>query len=116
MYEMLSLISDAIATYEQVTDAQTRANNPRKTIRALQKLTDLDPENVAARIRYAEALSKLNKTEETTAAFRTGAELLKQQGRFDDFLKVGERLLFHQPDDFEFARELAAIYLERGDA
>ncbi|HEY2735495.1 MAG TPA: tetratricopeptide repeat protein, partial [Polyangiales bacterium] len=116
MYEMLSLVSDAIATYEQVADAHTRANNPRKAIKALQKIAELDPQNVAARIRYAEALSKLNKPEEAAEAFRTGAELLKEQGRFDDYLKVGERLLFHQPDNYPFARELAAMYLERGDA
>jgi tetratricopeptide (TPR) repeat protein len=116
MYEMLSLVSDAIQTYEQVADAHTRAGNPRKALKALQKAAELDSENVASRIRYAEALSKLNKPDEAAAAFRDGAQLLRKQGRLDDFLKVGERLLFHQPDDYEFARELAAIYLERGDA
>ena len=115
MYEMLSLVSDAITTYEQVADAQQRANNPRKALRALQKLAELDAENVAARIRYAEALSKLNKPDEAAEAFREGADLLKKQGRFEDYVKVGERLLFHQPDNYEFARELASMYLERGD-
>jgi len=116
MYEMLSLVSDAIQTYEQVADAHTRGGNPRKALKALQKAAELDQENVASRIRYAEALSKLNKPDEAATAFREGAQLLRKQGRLDDFLKVGERLLFHQPDDYEFARELAAIYLERGDA
>lgn len=115
MYEMLSLVSDAISTYEQVADAYSRSGSPRKALRALEKCADLDPENVAARIRYAEALSKLNKPEEASAAFRTGADLLKRQGRVDDYLKVAERLLFHQPDNYDFARELAAMYLERND-
>jgi tetratricopeptide (TPR) repeat protein len=116
MYEMLSLVSDAIATYEQVAEAYTRTGSPRKALRALQKSADLDPENVAARIRYAEALSKLNKAEEAATAFREGADLLKRQGRIDDYLKVGERLLYHQPDNYEFSRELAAAYLDRNDA
>jgi pilus assembly protein FimV len=113
MYEMLSLVSDAIATYEQVAEAYTKNGSLRKAIKALQKIAELDPENVAARIRYAEALSKLNKPEEAAAAFYEGAELLKKQGRLDDYLKVGERLLFHQPENDEFARALAAAYLER---
>ena len=113
MYEMLSLVSDAITTYEQVAEAYTRNGSLRKAVKALQKIAELDPENVAARIRYAEALSKLNKPEEAAAAFYEGAELLKKQGRVDDYLKVGERLLFHQPDNDEFARSLAAAYLER---
>jgi pilus assembly protein FimV len=113
MYEMLSLVSDAITTYEQVADAYTRNGSLRKAVKALQKIAELDPENVAARIRYAEALSKLNKPEEAAQAFHEGAELLKKQGRLDDYLKVGERLLFHAPENDEFARELAAAYLER---
>lgn len=116
MYELLSLASDALATYEQLYEAHTRAGNTRKALRALEKLAELDPENVAARIRYAEALSKANKTEDAALAFAQGAELLKKQGRLDDFLKVGERLLFHQPDNHAFARELAAIYLDSGEA
>jgi tetratricopeptide (TPR) repeat protein len=116
MYEMLSLVSDAITTYEQVAEASTRNNNPRKALKAMQKLAELDPGNVAARIRYAEALSKLNRPEEAAVAFREGSELLKQQGRIEDYLKVGERLLFHQPDNHGFARELATTYLDRNDA
>jgi tetratricopeptide (TPR) repeat protein len=115
MYELLSLVSDALATYEQVVEAHTRAGNARKALRALEKTADLDPENVASRIRYAEALSRLNKTEEAAAAFAQGAELLKKQGRIDDFVKVGERLLYHQPDNYPLCRELAATYLQRGD-
>lgn len=116
MYEMLSLGNDAVATYEQVADAHARAGNHRKSARALEKVAELDPENVAARIRYAEVLSKLNKPEEAAAAFAQGAEVLKRQGRIEDYLKVGERLLYHQPDNLEFARELAAAYLDRGEA
>ncbi len=116
MYEMLSLGNDAVATYEQVADAHARAGNHRKSARALEKVAELDPENVAARIRYAEVLSKLNKPEEAAQAFAQGAEVLKRQGRIEDYLKVGERLLYHQPDNLEFAREIAAAYLDRGEA
>jgi tetratricopeptide (TPR) repeat protein len=116
MYEMLSLGNDAVATYEQVADAHARAGNHRKSARALEKVAELDPENVAARIRYAEVLSKLNKPEEAAAAFQQGADVLKRQGRIEDYLKVGERLLYHQPENLEFARELAAAYLDRGEA
>ncbi|HKP64859.1 MAG TPA: tetratricopeptide repeat protein [Polyangiales bacterium] len=116
MYEMLSLGNDAVATWEQVADAHARAGNNRKSAKALEKVAELDPENVAARIRYAEVLSKLNKPEEAAAAFAQGAEVLKRQGRIEDYLKVGERLLYHQPDNLEFAREIAAAYLDRGEA
>ena len=38
---------------------------------------------------------------------------LKMQGRMDEYVRVAERLLFHRPDDFAVARELAAAYIAR---
>src|SRR5262245_2861249 len=114
MYEKLSLTSDALATYEQVADAWTRAGKSDKALNALGKLATLDASNVASWIRYAEALSKANRVDEAADAFRKGADLLKAQGRIDDFIKVTERLLFHSHEDLDRARELAEIYIERG--
>lgn len=115
MYEKLSLASDALATYEQVADAWTRQGKPDKALTALGKLATLDPQNVASWIRYAEALSKANRIDEAADAFRKGADLLKAQGRTDDFVKVTERLLFHSHEDLDRARELSEIYIERGN-
>ena len=109
MYEKLSLTSDALATYEQVADAWARASKSDKALNAIGKLATLDPPNVASWIRYAEALSKGNRIDEAADAFRKGADLLKAQGRTDDFIKVTERLLFHSHEDLDRARELAAI-------
>ena len=114
MYEKLSLASDALAAYEQVADAHARNGKPEKALLALGRMAELDKENVAAWIRYAEGLSKADRIDEASNAFRRGADLLKQQGRMEDFIKVTERLLFHSQDDLERARELAQIYIERG--
>ncbi|HMI91503.1 MAG TPA: tetratricopeptide repeat protein, partial [Polyangiales bacterium] len=114
MYEKLSLASDALAAYEQVADAHARAGKPEKALLALGRMAELDKENVAAWIRYAEALSKADRIDEASNAFRRGADLLKQQGRMEDFIKVTERLLFHSHEDLDRARELAGIYIARG--
>ena len=60
-------------------------------------------------------MSKAGRTKEAAEEFEAGAGLLKAQGRFDDYVKVAERLLYHRPDDVSIARELAEIYLERQD-
>jgi tetratricopeptide (TPR) repeat protein len=116
MYEMLSLTSDALSTYEQVADAYASAGKADKALNALCKIAALDTENVSAWIRAAEALSKADRIDEAAEAFRKGADLLKRQGRTDDYIKVTERLLFHSHDDLDRARDLAAIYIERGQA
>lgn len=115
MYEMLHLVSDALATYEHVAQSYARAGQIDKALDTLLKMTALDPENIPVRIKAAEALSKAGRTKEAADEFEAGAALLKAQGRMDDYIKVAERLLFHRADDLEKARELSLIYLERGD-
>lgn len=115
MYEMLQLTSDALSTYEHVAGGFARAGDIERALTTLAKMTEIDPENIPVRIKYAEALSKAGRTKEAAAAFESGATLLKEQGRIEDFLKVAERLLFHRPEDAQLSREIAALYLERND-
>ncbi|MDQ3035339.1 MAG: tetratricopeptide repeat protein, partial [Myxococcota bacterium] len=115
-YENLQLVSDALATYEQVAGGYARAGNIDKALETLGKMVELDPESIPVRIKYAEALSKANRTKEAADAFEAGGKLLKAQGRIDDFIKVAERLLFHRTEDVAIARELSQLYLERQDA
>jgi tetratricopeptide (TPR) repeat protein len=116
MYEQLQLATDALTTYEQVVAAYARSGEVELALKTLAKMTELDPENIPVRIKYAEALSKAGKTAPAAAEFERGARLLKAQGRLDDYTKVAERLLYHRPDDVALARELATMYLERSDA
>lgn len=116
MYENLQLVSDALSTYETVAAAYARDGNVDKALETLGKMAALDPDNIPIRIKYAEALSKAGKTEEAALEFEAGAELLREQGRMDDYLKVAERLLYHRPEDLALARELAEHYLQRADA
>lgn len=116
MYELLSLVSDALSTYDQLATAYTKANDTQRALNALGKMVELDPDNVPATIKYAEALSRAGRPDEAAQFFAQGAARLKDQGRIDDYIKVAERLLFHRPNDVDLARELAGMYLERGDA
>lgn len=116
MYEALTLTSDAVATYEQVADAAARAGKNDVALRALGHASEIEPENIAAAIRFAEALSKADKIDDAVEAFRRGADLLKRDGRIEDYMKVTERLLFHSHEDVDRARELAELYLDRDRA
>ncbi|MDH5676768.1 MAG: tetratricopeptide repeat protein, partial [Myxococcales bacterium] len=113
MYEALSLTSDALSTYEQVVEGYARAGHPDGALEALGRIGALDPNNVAATIRYAEGMSKADRIDEAVDAFRRGADVLKAQGRVDDYVKVTERLLFHSHEDIDRALDVAAIYIER---
>src|SRR5262252_8264694 len=80
---------------------------------ALRKIVGLHPDNIASRIRLAETASQVGKVDEAVHELSQLAVQLKAQGRADDFVRVAERLLFHRPEDFGVARELAAAYVAR---
>jgi pilus assembly protein FimV len=81
----------------------------------LRKMVDLDPDNVAARDKLADLCAREGATAEALEEFTRVAEILKKQGRHDDFLRVGERIMQLSPDNVSLARELAEQYLQRGD-
>jgi tetratricopeptide (TPR) repeat protein len=116
MYEQLQLVSDALASYEQVAQSYVRAGDPDKALTILGRMANIDAENVPIRIKYAEALSKAGKTEAAADAFEASAQILKEQGRLEDYVKVAERMLYHRSTNLDAARDLAEYYLQRNDA
>lgn len=115
LYQQLGLLSDAQSQFEHVAGYFQRSGKTREALEVMQKLIDLDPDNVPSRIKLAELYSKADMRPEAVREFRLAADQLRAQGRVDDLIKVLERLLWHKPDEFTLGRELAGIYLDRGD-
>ena len=116
MYEQLELSGDALTAYDQATSAYLRDGKTEEALSLFRHMTNLDPESVVVRIRHAEALSKAGRSLEAADEFEVGTELLEKQERWDDYIRVAERLLFHRPKYVPIARKLAELYLERNQA
>jgi tetratricopeptide (TPR) repeat protein len=115
VYRQLGLLSDAMQQYELVAAFYHREGKTREALATIRELVDLDPENVATRIKLAELYSKESMIKEAVAEFTKAADYLRANGRLDDFMKVAERLVWHQPDNHAMNRELAQLYLKRND-
>ncbi|CAN5139403.1 hypothetical protein BH11MYX1_BH11MYX1_03910 [soil metagenome] len=115
LYRRLGLMSDAMQHYESVAAHFHREGNTKEALDTVKKLVDLDPENIATRIKLAELYSKESLLDEAAIQFTHACEQLRRQGRQDDFVKVAERLLWHKPDNHTLNRELAGLYLRRND-
>jgi tetratricopeptide (TPR) repeat protein len=115
LYRRLGLMSDAMQHYESVAAHFHREGKTKDALDTVQKLVELDPENIATRIKLAELYSKESVIEEAVTQFTEACEQLRRQGRQDDFIKVAERLLWHKPDNHSLNRELAGLYLRRND-
>jgi len=115
LYKQLGLLSDAMQQYEQVSNHYHHEGRTREALAALRQIVDLDPENVASRIKLAELYSKESMRDEAVEEFAKAADYLRAENRIDDFVKVAERLVFHQPDNIPITKELAGIYLRKRD-
>jgi len=115
LYRQLGLMSDAMQHFESVAAHFHREGKTKEALATVRQLVDLDPENVATRIKLAELYSKEGLVEEAATEFGQACEQLRKQGRQDDFIKVAERLLWHKPERSELSRELASLYLRRND-
>lgn len=115
LYQQLGLTSDAVQHYESVAAHYHREGNTKQALEAVKKLVELDPDNIATRIKLAELYSKERFVEEASVQFAYACDQLRKQDRQDDFLKVAERLLWHKPDNLPLSRELASLYLRRND-
>jgi tetratricopeptide (TPR) repeat protein len=113
LYRRMGMISDALAELEGAARELLDAGRSADALPSLRRIVELHPDNVVSRIRLAEAASKAGRVEEAVAELGHAAEQLRREGRADEFLRVAERLLFHQPDNFALARELAASYIAR---
>jgi pilus assembly protein FimV len=115
LYQQLGLMSDAMQQYQTVAAHYDKAGNAKASLDTLRRMVDLDPDNVASRIKLAELYARQQMNDEAIAEFRRAAEYLKRNNRVDDYLKVAERLVFLNPQDLGLAREVANIYLTKND-
>ncbi len=116
LFRQLGLLSDAMQQYEMAAAVYQKLGKVSEAMGAMRRIVDLNPDHVLARIKLAEAASQAGLRDEAVESFRLAAEQLKAQGRTDEFLRVAERLLTHAPSDIPFAKEVAAGYIDRGNA
>ncbi|HEX7839882.1 MAG TPA: tetratricopeptide repeat protein, partial [Kofleriaceae bacterium] len=115
LYRELRMMPEAMQHFESVAAHFHREGNTKEALATVKKLVDLDPENIATRIKLAELYSKEGLIDDAATEFQIACEQLRRQGRQDDFLKVAERLLWHKPSNQPLNRELAGLYLRRND-
>ncbi len=114
-YQNLGIVGDAITHLQSVVVQFETQGKIKESLEILQRIVELDPENVASRIKLAELFSREGLTEDAVREFGRAAEYLKTANRIEDFIKVAERLIFHDSKDLKLVKELANIYLQRGD-
>jgi tetratricopeptide (TPR) repeat protein len=113
LLEQTGQTDEALQQFGLAAAAFQKAGHGTDALPALRRIVALAPDRVVARIQLGEAASQAGETGEAIREFRKAADTLKSQGRSDEWVRVAERLIFHEPDNYAVARELAAVYIGR---
>ncbi len=114
-YQNLGIVGDAMSHLQIVAGYYDQQGMMRESLDILRRIVDLDPDNIASRIKLAELYSREEMIGEAVEEFQRAAEELKNANRIEDFIKVAERLIYHDPSNIQLIKEVANIYLQRGD-
>ncbi len=116
LYQQLNHGSQCLLHYQHVVQLYEQQDRSSDTLGILKRMVDLDPENLQSRIKVAELFAQSGQMLEANTEIRSAYDFLKIQQRHDDALRVGEKVLAWDPNATDVARELANVYMARGDA
>ena len=116
LYTQQGLFNDARAQYLQVAEEFLRAGELEQSVRIFQKILEMDPENVAMRVRLAEVYIRLGKKTEAWQIFSTAAETLRNRGSRSGAEEILQRMLTLDPGNSYALLLRARNALESGDA
>ncbi|WP_245529971.1 tetratricopeptide repeat protein [Anaeromyxobacter dehalogenans] len=115
LYQQLGLMSDAMGQLQVTAAAHERSGDVARLTDVLRRMVELDPENIPSAIKLGELHARAGQAAQALELFRRAADHLRKHNRADEYLKVAERIAGLEPDDRGLTRELAHIYLAKGD-
>ena len=116
LHQQLHLLGEALGYYQTTIGHFEQQGNWAAAIDVLERMSKLDLQNVAIRAKLAELYARQNKQTESLKMFEGAAQAFREQGRFDEYARVVERILALTPERVDLAKELAHIYLAEGES
>lgn len=114
-YFRLGRLKDAVRVFHKAQKIHKRDGDVPAQRDILERMVHIDPEDVGLQIQLAERYEKDSMTDQARALFRDAADKLKEEGRFDEYVQVVERMIYLSPQSVEMRKEVVRVYLGRGD-
>jgi tetratricopeptide (TPR) repeat protein len=113
--EKHGLVGNALAEYKLVYDYYERESNAAESLKILEKMHNVDPQNANINFKLAEAYFHADKKKESYALFGQLAQLLQTRGESGPFANLNARIQQLFPEKTEFVVEVLANQLEEGN-
>ena len=116
LYTQQGLFNDARQQYLQVAEEFLRTGELEQAVRIFQKTLEMDPENVAMKVRLAEVYVRLGKKEDAWQIFSGAAEQLRSRGQLGPAEDILQRMLTLDPKNPQALLMRGRNALEAGDS
>ncbi len=113
--EKQGLIGDAMAEYRKLVDYFGRNGMVADEIKVLEKMSELDQDNLNVRIKLAEVLATNDRKDEGLDELESVLKIFSERGDFDKILKLYKMFLPHYPNNKKLQTGLALAFFEKGD-
>ena len=114
--EKHGLTANALAEYKQVYDYYDKNGESEEALKTLEKMQEVDPQNVPIRLKLAEVYFAAGKKDESYALFGKLATLLQERGDAAGSAKLSARIQQLFPAKSGFMLEVLAEQIASGNA
>jgi tetratricopeptide (TPR) repeat protein len=108
------LTGSALESYKVAADHFTQKKDTVKALGIYQKMADLNPANVAFRIKLGEMYAKAAMTAEASRAYLAAAEVHMAKEAYKEARQLFEKILSLDPDNKEVYFKAGIIYFKEG--
>jgi tetratricopeptide (TPR) repeat protein len=113
LYQRLGMVGDAMSQYQRIASNFEKDGKLKEALDIYKNMAELDPRNVLILTKLAELYYKNNNKKEGYTVFKRALDELKEQNRFEEYVRLMEKLAKADPDNVENLKELVAVYLKR---
>lgn len=111
----VSLAQDAAKIYHAVIRELERDGKLIRAIDVMTRLVRIEPDDIGLQIRLAELHARVQDTAAASDIMIEAAGRLSQEGRHDEYVRLGERILAWKPGHVETLKGLAVAQLALGE-
>jgi len=112
LYMKLGLNNEAMSYYQKISTHYEREGQLKEALEVVQRMLDLDPRNVLIATKLAELHYKMGNKDQGYEAFRIALDQLREEGKYEQYVKLLEKLAKADPENNENLKELAEIYTD----
>jgi tetratricopeptide (TPR) repeat protein len=114
-YFRLGRLKDSVRSFHRAQKLYKAVGNDNEQRVILERMTQIDPQDVGLKVQLAERYEKDGFRADAIKLFREAAEVLYEEGRKDEYLQVGERIVYLEPDEHDVRKDIIRIHIERAD-